>query len=158
MTPLALGDRLVARAISQIGVVEERGNRGVPYERYALTGEDPLPWCARFVRWVYTQEGERLPGNRYLIGRVATLQEELAQRGGILTRDQRVEPGDLIFLRDRGASDQGPGHHVGIVQRVGPLTVTSIDGNIGDGVQRVERLRSLASIWCYARWPARAVG
>ena len=50
MTPLD-----VAR--TQIGVVELPGNRGVPFERYALPGEDPLPWCARFLRWCYLQAG-----------------------------------------------------------------------------------------------------
>ena len=66
-------------ARSQVGVVEDpRGsNRGVPFDRYALPGEDPLPWCSRFMRWCWESAGLRLPGNRYLIGRVETLQEAL---------------------------------------------------------------------------------
>jgi len=156
MTPLSIADRIVETARSQLGVVEERGNKGVPYERYALTGEDPLPWCARFVRWVFTQNQLILPGNRYLIGRVSTMQEELVRRGAILTRDQSPEPGDLVFLHDRGGSDAGGGHHVAIIESRGATTVNSIDGNWGDRVKKVARDRYAPAIWCYARWPVQA--
>jgi hypothetical protein len=148
LTPLE-----VAR--TQLDVIEERGNRGVPFTRYALTGEDPLPWCARFVRYCFTQAGIRLPGNRYLIGRVQTMLEELQRIGAELPVRAVLEPGDLIFLRDRGSSDQGPGHHVGIVESVGGLTVNSIDGNWQNRVQRVARERHASEIAAFCRYPVR---
>lgn len=143
-------------AISQIGIVEQRGNRGVPYARYALTGEDPLPWCARGVRWCFTQAGIRLPGNRYLIGRVQTMREELTALGALLPSSAAPEPGDLLFLRDRGDSDVGSGQHVAIVESCGNLTVNTVDFNWGDKVQRVARDRHSPAIKCFARWPIKA--
>lgn len=144
-------------ARTQLGIAELPGNKGIPFERYALAGEEPGPWCARLVRWCYTEAGLRLPGNRYLIGRVATMQDELRLRGAILTREVEPEPGDLVFLRDRGASDTGPGHHVAMLDRVVGSKLHTIDGNWGDRCQPVERERGSSSILCIARWPIRAV-
>lgn len=146
MTPLSA-------AVTQIGVVEERGNRGVPLTRYGITGEDPLPWCARFVRWCFTQAGLILPGNRYLIGNVATMHDELEAHGALVSEPRA---GDLIFMHTRGASDAGVGHHVGIVENADALTVASIDGNLSDRVRRMVRDRLDPQIWCFARWPVAA--
>ncbi len=144
-------------AVSQLGVKEEPGNKGTPFARYALLGEDPLPWCGRFVRWCFKNAGESLPGNRYLLGRVETMLEELRVRGAVIRHQvEAVEPGDIIFLRDRGASDAGDGSHVGIVESVGELTINSIDGNYGDAVKRVARERHSPEIKAIARWPVRA--
>ncbi len=150
MTPLD-----VAR--SQVGVAEERGNRGIPYKRYALTGEDPLPWCSRFVRWCFIQAGEALPGNRYLIARVQTLLEELQAAGAMLAPGEHPQPGDIMFLSERGKSDKGPGSHIALVDSADALTVNSIDGNYGDAVCEVSRKRSDPTIIGYARWPKRPV-
>lgn len=144
-------------AVSQVGVKETGDNRGVPHERYALAGEEPLPWCARFVRWCFAQAGTPLPGNRYLIGRVDTLREELAKRGAILPASTAPEAGDLVFLRTRGMSDRGPGRHIGIVETVTPAAIVSIDGNWGDAVSRVTRGRAAPEILCFGRWPMRAM-
>ncbi len=143
-------------ARTQLGVVEERGNGGIPYKRYALAGEDKLPWCARFVRWCYTQSHIKLPGNRYLIGNVATMFEELRIVGAVLPEKTVIEPGDIVFLRTREGSDAGPGNHVGIVESCGALTVNSIEGNWSNCVQRVTRSRASPLIIGYARWPIQA--
>lgn len=148
-------------AQSQIGVRESGGpNQGTPWERYALPGEDPLPWCARFLRWCWESAGLRLPGNRYLIGRVETLQDALELRGGILRHPEDVRAGDLIFYKDRGRSDQHRGgRHVGIVETVGRLTLVTIEGNWGDAVvRRPDVDRYGAAVWCFGRWPVEAEG
>jgi hypothetical protein len=142
-------------ARSQVGVVEEPGNRGVPLERYGLPGEDALPWCARFLRWCFASAGTPLPGQRYLIGKVSVLKEALEQRGAILPIGTTPQPGDLVFFRDRGKSDAGAGHHVALLEVFGPRRITTIDGNWDDKVGPVDRSRVDPSIWCYARWPAR---
>lgn len=165
-TTLALPPVLYATPLdaarSQVGVVEEpRGsNRGVPFDRYALPGEDPLPWCSRFMRWCWESAGQRLPGNRYLIGRVETLQHELELRGGILRPGVAPEPGDLIFYADRGKSDQHKGgRHIGIVEIVGGLTLVTIEGNWSDAVvRRPDVDRYGKAVWCFGRWPVKAEG
>jgi hypothetical protein len=144
-------------ARSQVGVRELPGNRGVPFERYALVGEDPLPWCARFCRWCWAEAGLRLPGNRWLIGRVAELVDALRVRGGILHERAVLEPGDLVFWRNRVGSDAGDGHHVGIIESIKGDDLVTIEGNLGDAVVRnTKRKRSDPDVWCFARWPLRA--
>lgn len=153
MTPLD-----VARG--ELGVVEKsHRNDGVPFERYALPGEEPLPWCARFVRYCFATAGVPLPGNKYLIGSVTALHDILKTRGALLSLEEPPRPGDLILLADRGQSDPQPhGHHIGIVEDVVGDNVMSIDGNWGDGVRRVSRMRGDREIWCFARWPVEAAG
>lgn len=155
MTPLNI-------ARSQIGIREDPkgSNRGVPFDRYALLGEDPMPWCARFVRYCFDKAGTPLPGNRYLIGRVETLQHELELRGGILRPGEAPMPGDLIFYADRGKSDQHKGgRHVAIIEVVGGLTLVTIDFNWSHAVvRRPDVDRYGKSIWCFGRWPVRAEG
>jgi len=124
-------------------------------DRYGLPMEQPLPWCARFMRWCFERAGTPLPGNRWLIASVEEMQHALAARGAILGSDQAPKPGDLVFLRHRGASDAGAGHHVGIVETVTPTNIGSIDGNWRDAVRRVDRKRDDPAIWCFARWPIR---
>jgi len=143
-------------AISQIGVVEEPGNRGIPFTRYGLPGEEPLAYCARFLRWCFIKAQTPLPGQKYLIGSVVALREALKQAGALVALHERPQPGDIIFLRHRGKSDpQVGGHHVGIVELVTDKTVESIDANWGDKVQRVARQRGAPEIDCFARWPVR---
>lgn len=146
MTPLEY-------ATSQIGIVEEWGNRGIPFDRYAFKDEEPGPWCARGIRWCFINAGTPLPGQRHQIGRVQTMRDELAKRGAIISPVAVLLPGDLLFLRDRGDSDTGQGEHVAIIETACALTVNSIDFNWGDSVQRVARERHSSKIRCFARWP-----
>lgn len=141
-------------AASQVGVYEQPVNGGTPMERYALPGEDPLPWCARFVRWCFSQAGHRLPGNPYEIASVTTMQRELAAAGAWLGRDCAPRRGDLVLLNERGQSDaRMGGRHVGIVASADATWVVSIDGNWRDAVRRVTRELSSTDIWGFARWP-----
>jgi hypothetical protein len=143
-------------AISQIGVRELTDrNDGIPFERYAIRGEQPLAWCARFVRWAYESAGKQLPGNRWEIASVGNLQHAFAQAGAWLGLTDDIRRGDLILLNERGLSDaagnQG-GRHIGIVEAVDAEHVYSIDGNWGNMVARVRRRRNAPDIWGYARW------
>lgn len=163
---------VVRWAITQLGVAEDppHSNDGEPMRRYAMHPEDPAPWCARFVRAAHIACGHPLPGSKWQIGSVATLQEALhiatawipieqTRRfcvdgvGGFLSLPR---PGDLILLNEHGTRDTGSvGHHVGIVERFDPqaLVIHSIDGNWGDRVQRVERRLMQSDLWGLGRWP-----
>lgn len=149
MTPLDF-------AILELGVIEDPGNTGIPFERYGLPGEEALPWCARFIRWCFAQAKTPLPGQRYLLGSVIEMQEALAVRGGIFTTLQQPKPGDIAFQRHRGDSDAGPGHHVSIIETVGPAHLGLISGNWRNAVRRVDRKRTDPELWCYGCWPVRA--
>jgi hypothetical protein len=139
------------------GVVEDPlgSNKGIPWTRYALPGEDPLAWCARFVRWCFIEAGHPLPGNRYMIGNVERMQRELDDRGAILPARMEPQPGDLAFWLDRGASDAGSGRHVDLVVAAGALTMTVVGGNVSHRVKRRDTARHPPGLWCFARWPLR---
>lgn len=145
---------VVAIAIEQLGVAESGGpNKGLPFDRYSLHGESPLPWCARFVRWCFSQAGARLPGNQWEIGNVAAMRAALDAEGGLV----RVGPpraGDIVFVRGRGKSDAAvAGNHVGIVERVEGDVLHTIEGNWSDKVQRVQRDVDDVDLWGFGRWP-----
>jgi hypothetical protein len=132
---------LASWARQQIGVREEPpgSNAGPPVERYALVGEDPLPWCARLVRTgllLFGVLGAATPHDLYEMASAEFLRAWVERRGGVVIPDWRdVLPGDLRFLVDGG----GRATHVGIVVSLlqidngkGDVVVTCVDGNFGD--------------------------
>jgi hypothetical protein len=141
-------------AVAQVGVAEKPGNKGLPFERYGLPGEDPLPWCARFVRWCFAQAGHTLPGNPYEIASVTNLEAALEAAGAWLGRKAIPRRGDLLLLNARGQSDAGRGgRHIGIVTSSDSTWVRTVEGNWGDKVARVQRRLDDETIAGYGRWP-----
>lgn len=146
-------------AQSQIGVQSSGGRfQGPPFQLYALPGEQPLAWCARLMRWCWTQAGKRLPGNPYLIGSVAILRDACVDAGCFFGPDFECAAGDLMFLQGVGSGEDGiefGGHHVCIVEFVDEDGVHTIDGDFGtpDRVMRIVRPKSQRDIWGYARVP-----
>lgn len=142
-------------ALSQLGVREKTGhNDGIPFERYALPKEAPLPWCARFVRWCFAQMGHGLPGNPYEIGSVTAMQRAFVDAGAWMGPDVTPRRGDVVLFTERGLSDKDRhGHHVGIVVRVDDDgRLMTVEGNWGDRVAEVVRRVDSPDIWGYARW------
>jgi hypothetical protein len=103
------------------------------------------------VRWCFTQSALTLPGNRYLIGRVETMREELERRDALVLAPA---PGDIIFYRDRGRSDAHKGgRHVGIIEAVDGNVLTTIEGNWSDAVTRRAGVDASApEVWGFGRW------
>lgn len=147
---MSLSSRIVERAASQVGVVEKPGNTGIPLERYALHGEGPAPWCARFVRWLFVEEGRPLPGNRWELGSVQRM-EDACRAAGYLVAEPA--PGDIVFFASRIGSDSGAGRHVGVVTAVSASRIQTIEGNSGNAVARRGYERSSRHIASYARIP-----
>ena len=116
----------------EVGVTEEPGNTGVPFMRYALGGEVPAAWCARFVRWAFEKAGRPLPGNRWKNGSVNEMMVACTQAGWGVTGPK---PGAIVFFKTRGDSDRGPGRHVGVVTSVSGDMFQTIEGNAGGGVK-----------------------
>lgn len=142
-------------AIGQLGVKESGGhNCGEPFDLYALPGEQPLAWCARFLRWCFALSGHRLPGNPYEIANVANLHDALEAAGAILPNPVAPRRGDILLLNKHSFSDRGArGNHTGLIESADATNIHSIDGNWGDCVQRVTRKADAPEIWCFARWP-----
>jgi len=152
---------IVEWAISQLGVAESppKSNNGEPMKRYSLSGEQPLAWCARFVRTGMKQAGTPLPGNPWVIASVANLKKEAEKAGAwhpVGEAGFEPKPGDLVVLGSQATSDVGvKGHHIGIVEKYESSLVHSIDGNWGDKVARVKRdpKNPKDHVWGYIRWP-----
>lgn len=142
-------------ALIQLGVREATGrNDGDPSKLYA-DGEQ-IAWCAAFVRTAFEKTGNPLPGNRWTIRAVATMRDELAKAGALLSPGTKPARGDIIGFRTRVGSDAGGGNHVGLVVEVLGDRVRTIEGNVGNAVAiRTHKLTS-PEIWFYGRWPRKA--
>ena len=144
-------------ALTQLSVKEATGkNDGEPLERYGLKGEDPAPWCARFVRWCFLAAGEPLPGNKWKLGSVTEMEDALKHAGAWFDKSVTPARGDIVFFDTRGQSDAGPGRHVGLVENAYGGKITTIEGNLSNRVARVTHSLADGRISGFARWPTRA--
>lgn len=130
------GGRTLAAAQAEVGVAEEPpgsndGARIADY-RAAVRGAIPgAPWCAYFVSWAAARAGTPLGDAGEGFGSVAALTEWAGRTGKLLPAGSQPEPGDLVLFGDR---------HVGIVESVAADgTLTTVEGNYGQGVQRTTR-------------------
>lgn len=132
-SPSASGRKALDAARSQLGVREATGNNdGIPSKRYMDGRKEP--WCANFVSWAFRQTGHPLPGNQRSLASVQYMEDQMKKAG----KFHRGTPaaGDVIFFKNRGGSDSGPGRHVGIVEKVENGYVYTIEGNSSNGVNR----------------------
>lgn len=127
-------------AKSQIGLAEATGNNdGLPCERFA--GGRSEPWCAHFIAWCFRSAGVSIPGDipptKENANPLASVEfmERVFKEHEWFYRQPKV--GDIIFFKNRGASDAGGGRHCGIVSGVDRETVTTIEGNLGNSVKQV---------------------
>lgn len=140
---------------SQVGVKEDGGpNAGMPLMRYGLKGEAPAPWCARFVRWAFSECGRPLVGNAWKLGAVAYMREQCEASGWMV--QGMPQPGDIVFFRTRIGSDAGKGHHVGIVTATDGHLFQTVEGNSGDAVKRRRYAITEPAVWGFARAPGPA--
>lgn len=145
--------RLIAWAFQQAKAnIRESGgpNMGRPFELYSLKGEQPLAWCARFVRAGVEACGGTIPGNRYEWARVANAEAMMREKGWIVATPR---PGDIVFFKSRTGSDRGPGRHCGIVVGVGSHTFRTVEGNRGDKVGEGEYQLGSPRVASFGRFP-----
>jgi hypothetical protein len=126
-------------AATQVGVREDsrRPNRGPQVDAYVRSvGLDPVgahPWCAAFVYWCFERGAERVRAQNPMVRSASVLEHwergpaagarQLA--GEVAAADPfLVKPG-FVFVIDAG---RGRGH-MGLVERAGPGTCISIEGN-----------------------------
>jgi hypothetical protein len=142
---VSLAERVVEVALSQLGVREdEEPNSGEPSRLYMAGRREP--WCGHFVVFCFRRAGRPLPGDvvptlrrgNPLAG-VQCLENMLRMQGW---RVLQPAPGDIVCFVGRGASDRGPGRHVGIVVEVACHYIRTVEGNVGDSVRRVQYRRT----------------
>jgi hypothetical protein len=145
--PLTLAQQRRARATAvrfasrEVGVRETSVNssrRIIQYRRAVLGAGEwariPEPWCADFVSWAWAGAGVPLGFG----GRGADYVPELVAWAKVTRRWRAARtgytprPGDLIVLRENG-SRHG---HIGMVARLTPRRVHTIEGNYSDQVAR----------------------
>lgn len=108
--------------------------RGTKYGRwYAALGkgsyyaENGVPYCAMFVSWCATQAGVTFPG---LPEAYCPYLVTAAKKAGRWVGRYQLQPGDLVLFDWTGGDFAG---HVGIVERVFPTYIQTIEGNTSAG-------------------------
>lgn len=121
---MANATQLVAMAASQIGVKESpSGSNKVKYWDAYEPHWNGSPWCDRFVSWCGYQIGAA-----DIIGKYEYCPYHVnyfKNKGWWLDRNEKPQPGDIIFFGNRGTAC-----HVGIVEkRINSTYVQTIEGN-----------------------------
>ncbi len=130
------GAAVLAAAESQIGQSEQPpgSNDGpaIAVYRSAVAGAQAgEPWCAYFASWAAAQGGTPLGDGGQGLGSVAEITDWASANGTLLPASATPQPGDLILFGT---------HHVGIVESANPDgTITTVEGNSANAVQRVVR-------------------
>lgn len=131
--------KAVQVAATQVGVREDprRANRGPQVDAYVrsvgLDVREAHPWCAAFVYWCFERAAERVRSENPLPRTGSVLEQwtrgpahgarHLAGEDAA-TDPFLVKPG-FLFVIDAG---RGRGH-MGLVERAGPGTLVTIEGN-----------------------------
>jgi CHAP domain len=136
------GSAVLAAAESQVGQTEQPpgSNDGPAIATYrtAVAGAQPgEPWCAYFASWAAQQAGTPIGDTGQGLGSVAEITDWAQRTGRYLPAGSTPAPGDLILFGDE---------HVGVVESVNPDgSLTTVEGNYDNGVDRVQRQPSEAT-------------
>lgn len=120
--------KILAVARKELGVKESppdsnRVKYNEWYYRRPVSGA-AYPWCMVFVQWVFHQAGTPLPLKTASCGALASW----AKRNGKFVISG-YRPGDVVFFHFDGRHIV----HTGIVERVCPGGLVTIEGNTGTG-------------------------
>lgn len=136
------GQAALQVAQAEVGVREEPpgSNEGARIAEYrtATVGAYPgAPWCAYFVSWAAAQAGAPIGDNGSGLGSVDGVAAWAGKTGRLLPADATPQPGDLILFG---------GRHMGMVESVNADgTLTTVEGNYSQAVERVTRQRTEAT-------------
>lgn len=141
--PEGTGGRIVALARAELarGVHETGGNNDSPdiarYRTATRGAAAGAPWCAYFVSYICRQAGVPIGPGGAGMGYVPAITDWARQTGKFVPPSGQVRPGDLILFGGAG--------HIGIVESVNADgSLTTIEGNHSDRVDRVQRSKSEA--------------
>lgn len=131
-------------AQGEVGVQEEppgsnESPRIAEYRTATAGAYAGAPWCAYFVSWAASQAGAPIGDGGSGLGSVDGVAAWAGRTGRLLPPTAEPQPGDLILFG---------GRHMGIVESVNPDgTLTTVEGNNSDAVNRVTRQRSESTGW-----------
>jgi hypothetical protein len=149
----ALGDRIAMIASNEANNPQRNREAGTNCNFYSgqlgqgtpcANGWRAQAWCADFARWVWGQAGARTSGLD--AGAVSFRSYGTWTAGSALNG---VRPGDVIGYRFHTGTSRND--HVGIVVAVAANSVTTVEGNLSDGVRRTTIARGWSDISGYAR-------
>ena len=124
--PQGTAAALIAAALAEVGTIEQ-GDNLTKYGEY--TGANGLPWCGSFVNYVCAMSGVKIPN---MVSTAAGAQK-MKDQGRWHTMPVL---GDLCFM-DFPHDGVDRISHIGIVVKVGKVSVLCIEGNTsGTGDQR----------------------
>ncbi len=145
---MPLPSDVLAIEASQIGVAETPdGSNVTPYSQWiGVIGA----WCCSFQSWALVQAGLPIGPTSKGAAWCSSLYEWYRSQGRAWVGVEGIRAGDLIFFE--WGSTAGGYDHIGIVERVnGDVTVTTIEGNVGNRVQRLTRSLATGGIHSHAR-------
>lgn len=117
--PQGTAAALIAVALAEVGTIEQ----GVNLTKYGeYTGANGLPWCGSFVNWCANEAGVKIPN---MVGTAAGADRMKSQRRWHVRKPQL---GDLCFM-DFPHDGVDRISHIGIVAKVGRISVLCIEGN-----------------------------
>jgi hypothetical protein len=137
---------------AQIGTAENpNGSNVTPYsDWYGLHGA----WCAMFQSWCFDQAGLPVGPGAKGAAWCSAMADWFESHGRLTFGTDGIRAGDVIFFE--WGSTPGGYDHVGNVESVDGDWLTTIEGNVGNRVQRLVRHRTLRGVASYGR-PAYAL-
>lgn len=152
-----LVEKALQVAESQLGVLEERGNRGPRVEAYLRsTGIGPgNPWCAAFVYWCIDRAaGELEQPNPFLRTAYCPTIASWARQHDLL--EAMPKAGD-VFLHYASVAGTFRACHTGFVTRVSGAGFGTIEGNTNldgsrEGIGVFDRSRTNSDRYRFVRW------
>lgn len=146
---MTLPSDVLSIAASQLGVREEPDSSNLtPYSTwYGVQGA----WCAMFQSWCFFHAGLPLGGQSSKgFAWCSAGSDWFKAQGRHTDGTDGLRAGDVIFFE--WGSTAGGFDHVGLVEAVnGNGTITTLEGNVGNRVQRLNRPLGTAGIACYGR-------
>lgn len=116
----------IALAENEVGTREVGRTNYVPGKEYDIKAA----WCSSFATWLWEKAGITPSASTYWRGQKDSVARVWAQAGekGLAGRLSGATPGDLIVW--------GHQNHIGMVVARNGNTITVIEGNAGDAVQK----------------------
>jgi len=113
---------------------------------------DKLPWCAGFVL-TCLQMADVEDLDYWTSRNVQAFEDRSKRKSKWYDPHQPPTPGDVVFFRARGSSDEGTGRHCGLVNRVTDTgEIHTIEGNVGDKIGEKCYNSTDSRITGFARW------
>jgi hypothetical protein len=146
--PSAGGPLAVAKG--QLGVHEVGNNTGPQVNKFLASADvgPGNPWCAAFVTWSVEHSGHDMPGTGWAAVSNWVNAAEAGQHGLHIVDAAHARPGDVVAYDWGHGNDFTGDGHIGFLESTVNHNgdFTTVEGNSGDAVQRMDRNLSVANV------------